>query len=133
MQLHPLLLCAGTWTLGLSKGTYGETDIGESAFNTAFWASEHHIVKRVCASCSSDYQEVYYRRYTNDVNVYDVYDTLKENWFSADNTLNSDFGIFSSYADGIPCTLISPRCKTNKMSVPMCSHCPDQPMAVLQL
>lgn len=89
-----------TWTIGLSKGSYGETDIGQSAFNQAFWASEHHIVKRVCSSCSSDYQEMYMRRYTN-TSTWDVYDSLKENWFSADNTLNTDFGIFSTYDDAV--------------------------------
>jgi len=89
-----------TWTLQLSKGTYGTTDTGSSTFNSAVWSSANHIVKRVCSSCSSDYQEMYYRRLT-DTSSFDVYDQLKENWFSASNTLGTDFNIFSSYADAV--------------------------------
>merc|ERR1711907_815113 len=85
-----------TWTLGLSKGTYGNTDIGQSAFNQRFWASEHHIIKRVCSSCSPDFREVYYRRYTK-LDSFDIYDTIKENWDTANNVANKDFGLFSTY------------------------------------
>merc|ERR1711959_374046 len=34
-------------------------------------------------------------------NSFPVYDYMKENWFSKDNKLNTDFGIFSTYADAI--------------------------------
>merc|ERR1711907_134680 len=85
-----------TRTLGLSKGTYGNTDIGQSAFNQRFWASEHHIIKRVCSSCSPEFREVYYRRYTK-LDSFDIYDTIKENWGYRNNILNRDFGLFSTY------------------------------------
>merc|ERR1711907_305382 len=78
-----------TWTLGLSKGTYGNTDIGQSAFNQRFWASEHHIIKRVCSSCSPEFREVYYRRYTK-LDSFDIYDTIKENWGYRNDILKSD-------------------------------------------
>merc|ERR1711998_386535 len=93
-------LASTTWTLQLSKGSYGTTDNGRSTFNTAVWNSANHIVKRECSSCSSDYQEMYYRRLT-DTNSFDVYDSLKENWFSADNTLGTDFCIYSSYDNAV--------------------------------
>jgi len=93
-------LASTTWTLQLSKGSYGTTDNGQSTFNTAVWNSANHIVKRLCSSCSSDYQEMYYRRLT-DTSSFDVYDSLKENWFSADNTLGTDFCIYSSYDNAV--------------------------------
>ena len=61
------------WSLGLSKGQYGENDIGASSFNKLFWASPNHIVKRLCASCSAEYKEMYYRRYTS-TSSFPVYD-----------------------------------------------------------
>jgi len=93
-------LATTTWTLGLAKGSYGTTDLGESTFNTLFHDSANHIVKRECSSCSSAYQEIYYRRFT-DTSTWDVYDSLKENWMSANNTLGTDFGIYSSYDDAV--------------------------------
>jgi hypothetical protein len=88
------------WIAALSKGSYGKKDIGEANFNRAFWASKHHIIKRVCASCRQDYKVMYYRRYTA-VKDFAIYDYLKNNWKSSANRLNKDFGIFSSYQDAL--------------------------------
>jgi len=94
-------LASTTWTLQLSNTwPTATTDNGESTFNTAVWNSANHIVKRLCSSCSSDYQEMYYKRLT-DTSSFDVYDSLKENWFSADNTLGTDFCIYSSYDNAV--------------------------------
>ena len=70
-------------------------DLGAAEFNRRFWGSPHGIVKRVCASCSSDYQVMYYRRYTQE-GSFPVYDYLKQNWRANSNRINVDFGIFSS-------------------------------------
>ena len=43
---------------------------------------------------------MYYRRYTSPAS-FGVYDYLKENWFSKNNAINRDFGIFSSYDDAV--------------------------------
>merc|ERR1719502_206644 len=88
----------GHWTKVLSNGgSYGTTDVGAARFNAMFKAGGM-IVKRVCSNCAADYKEMYYRRYSSPDNV-NVYDLMKQNWFSRNNVLNRDFGIFSSYAD----------------------------------
>jgi len=94
------------WTTGLESGTYCPnpadnstcTDLGATEFNTLFWASRHHIVKRLCANCSADYQEIYYRR-LSQVDSFAVYDYLKDNWNSSNNALGLDFNIYSTYDD----------------------------------
>ena len=88
------------WVLGLAKGSYGSKDIGKDEFNKIFQQSSSAIIKRVCSSCSNDYKEIYYRRYTNP-SSFTPYDYMKQNWFSKNNAVNKDFGIFSSYADAV--------------------------------
>ena len=88
------------WVLGLAKGSYGSKDIGKDEFNKIFQQSSSAIIKRVCSSCSNDYKEIYYRRYTNP-SSFTPYDYMKQNWFSKNNAVNKDFGIFSSYADAL--------------------------------
>merc|ERR1711998_666310 len=88
------------WNLGLSKGGYGNKDIGHAEFNKLFANSPNKIVKRVCSGCRSEYKEMYYRRYSSPSNV-NVYDLMKQNWKSHNNVVNKDFGIFSSYADAV--------------------------------
>lgn len=104
-----MLGASTTWTKQLSKGSYGTVDVGQTAFNTAVQKSQHHIVKRECSSCGSDYQTMYIRRYTQ-TDSWDSYDSLKQNWFSQSNTLNSDFGIFSTYQEAVDCKSASSSC-----------------------
>lgn len=98
-ELHSLDLFLG-WTLGLSKGSYGNKDMGATEFNQLFWASPNKIVKRLCSKCAADYKEIFYRRYTS-VTSFPVYDYMKQNWKLQNNLINRDFGIFSSYTDAL--------------------------------
>ena len=93
-------LCSGkpvNWVLGYATK---RTDVGEKKFNTLFHASKTHIIKRVCRSCKPEYREIFYRRYTH-VSTFGAYDYMKQNWRSASNKINKDFGIFSSYGDAL--------------------------------
>merc|ERR1711918_189943 len=105
MQRINRSLCAArwqvaSWKLGLSKGRYGNKDIGHAEFNKLFANSPNQIVKRVCSGCRSEYKEMYYRRYSSPSNV-NVYDLMKQNWKTHNNVVNKDFGIFSTYADAV--------------------------------
>jgi len=91
---------AASWKLGLSKGRYGNKDIGHGEFNKLFANSPNKIVKRVCSGCRSEYKEMYYRRYSSPSNV-NVYDLMKQNWKNHNNVVNKDFGVFSTYADAV--------------------------------
>jgi len=84
----------------LSNSAYGNYDVGAAKFNDVFKKSGDFVIKRVCSNCRSDYKEVYYRRYTSPT-AFAPYDYMKMNWFSGNNVLNRDFGIFSSYADAM--------------------------------
>jgi len=87
------------WVKGFGKGAYGHYDVGAGEFNKLFQkSSPHHIVKRLCSGCRSEYKTTYYRRYTHP-SSFGVYDYMVENWFSKNNEINKDFGIFSSYED----------------------------------
>merc|ERR1712185_860659 len=88
------------WAKLLSNGAYGNYDVGAAKFNDVFRKSGDFVIKRICSNCRSDYKEVYYRRYTSPT-AFAPYDYMKMNWFSSNNVLNKDFGIFSSYADAI--------------------------------
>lgn len=63
------------WTVGLEKGSYCQNatdnvtciDLGfngSETFNHKFYYSSHKIIQRRCSSCSSDYQTIFYRRWT---------------------------------------------------------------------
>ena len=41
-------------------------DVEEAAFNLHFAQAPNRIIKRTCDDCSSDYKEMYYRRFTNE-------------------------------------------------------------------
>merc|ERR1711871_110162 len=103
----PKFMCAkvhgassGTWVKLLTNGAYGNYDVGAAKFNDVFRKSGDFVIKRVCSNCRSDYKEVYYRRYTSPAS-FAPYDYMKMNWFSRNNVLNKDFGIFSSYEDAM--------------------------------
>merc|ERR1711998_742410 len=66
--------------------------------NACVAADPYRIVKRLCASCSSDYQTMYYRRLT-DPSPVSVYDLMRQNWFDANNVRGTDFNIYSSETD----------------------------------
>jgi len=90
----------GPWVKLLSNGNYGNYDVGASKFNDVFKKSGDFVIKRICSNCRSDYRETYYRRYTAPTS-FAPYDYMKMNWFSRNNVINQDFGIFSSYADAM--------------------------------
>jgi len=87
--------------LALAKGRYGTRDLGAAEFNRLFnHVSPYHIVKRVCQTCSPEYREIYYRRFTSPT-TFAVYDYLKDNWFNNNNKIHSDFNLYSSYGDAV--------------------------------
>jgi hypothetical protein len=88
------------WVKLLSNGAYGAFDVGAAKFNDVFKKSGDFVIKRVCSNCNSAYRETYYRRYTSPT-AFAPYDYMKMNWFSRNNVLNTDFGIFSSYDDAM--------------------------------
>ena len=86
----------GHWTNAASNAAPGAA----AAFNEAAQSDPNHIIKRTCSNCADDYKEMYYRRYTNGA-TFKPYDYMTQNWFSKDNVLNKDFGIFSTYHDAL--------------------------------
>jgi hypothetical protein len=72
------------WRCVLSKGSFGETDVGTAAFNELLTASPTKIVRRECLDCSREYQRVYYKRKT-PLGALDLYTALKTHWTDEGN------------------------------------------------
>jgi len=86
------------WRKALSKGAFGKTDLGATAFNRAFSRSKTHMIKRVCKGCAKPYRVLYYKRLTK-VSSFRPYDYMKNNWRRRHNVINKDFAIYSSFSD----------------------------------
>ena len=91
------------WTQALSKGSFGNSDLGEETFNRLFWQSPNQIIKRLCPSCHHDYQKIFYRRYTS-TNSFKPYSYMRHGWNETYNRLHTDFDIFSTYEDALTAT-----------------------------
>eukprot|EP01083_Nonionella_stella_P270796 917193_1 len=68
-------------------------------FNTLFWNSEHHIIKRVCSDCWPKWQTIYYKRLTltDSVDIYNIMMTWEKN----NNVLGTDFNLYTTLTDAI--------------------------------
>jgi hypothetical protein len=88
------------WTPVYQKGSYGSIDVGSASFFSTFEASPNKIAQRLCASCAATHSEVYYKRITNTGN-YNPYSVLIDSWIQTDNTLGTDFELYSTYEDAI--------------------------------
>lgn len=89
-----------TWPVVLAKGNFGNINIGEAAFNEMFRNSQSHIARRECQDCTGTHQLIFYKRLTN-VDSFNAFDYLANNWFSSNNNLNSDMQLFSTYEDAV--------------------------------
>jgi len=77
-------------------------DIGREGFREMFAASPEKIVWRVCASCVPSHQSIYYKRYTDVPEDFNLHGALLHWWSGNDaNVANRDFKIFSTYEDAI--------------------------------
>ena len=79
-----------------SKGSYGNLDKGESYTNNLFAASK--IFLRECKDCVDTHKNIFYKRLTPIPSSLSIY-RLFNNWTSANNILNTDFKLYSSWAD----------------------------------
>lgn len=90
-----------TWvevlTLGGNDNSYnGEIiDLKSVVFNSIFQTSDYHIIQRECATCSDDYQYLYYRRITDTESV-DVYSLITSWSTDTGNVIMKDFMLFTS-------------------------------------
>jgi hypothetical protein len=100
---------APTWAIVFAKGSYGNADglnnlqtidVGSANFLSTFLASPNRIAKRLCSGCAATHQEVYYKRITNTAS-YNPYAVLIDAWLQTDNSLNTDFELYSTYEDAI--------------------------------
>eukprot|EP01083_Nonionella_stella_P270793 917187_1 len=74
-------------------------NINGTNFNTLFWNSEHHIIKRVCSDCWPKWQTIYYKRLTLTDSV-DIY-SIMYNWEKDNNVLGTDFNLYTTLTDAI--------------------------------
>eukprot|EP01052_Picozoa_sp_SAG31_P017872 SAG31_NODE_1241_length_9165_cov_4.706155_2_plen_331_part_00 len=104
------------WPVVLSKGSFGNTDVGAESFNAMFLRSATRIARRQCPSCQDGYKELYYKRLT-DLDTFGPYDLLKENWVDTNNVINVNFAIYSSYQDALGGTNAWEYCNYNDAGV----------------
>eukprot|EP00947_MAST-08B_sp_MAST-8B-sp1_P000059 g59.t1 len=89
------------WSLVYSKAAYAVTyDAGAEGFNGLFQRSPWQIIRRTCTTCLSDYQDIYYRRYTKR-STFRPFSDLLVRWTSEHHTAHTDYDIFSSLADAM--------------------------------
>jgi hypothetical protein len=103
--LHIECRIAPGWTPVYQKGSYGSMDVGSASFSTTFEASPNKIVKRSYVSYAATHREVYCKRITPTAS-YSVYALLIDSWVGGVgtgvyNTLDTDFGLYSTYEDAI--------------------------------
>jgi len=95
-------LISQTWKVFMSKGSYGNYDLGASITNRNIKAlpQKAKIIRRLCADCAVSHRQIFYKRLTNDANI-DYHTLLGSRWASANNRLNSDFKLYSTFEDAI--------------------------------
>eukprot|EP01051_Picozoa_sp_SAG22_P001461 SAG22_NODE_58_length_23645_cov_16.637943_1_plen_654_part_10 len=94
----PLEDIVGLSNLGSDGSGQVTVDIGAAAFNEAFHRSSG-IIYRYCPSCPSSHQHVYYKR-LNNLESFEPYTYMSCYWAqNPDNTLGTDFDLYSSLAD----------------------------------
>ena len=79
--------------------SYEDTEIFND-FNTMFWKSRHHIVKRTCVGCTTTHKEIFYKRLTN-VDTFDVASVMYQTWTSGNNLIGTDFQLYSTFEDAL--------------------------------
>lgn len=69
-----------------------------TTFNSVFEAGGG-VLERRCTTCSSDYQSIFYKRTSGFPANKDWATLFRQDWFSHENVLGTDFELYSSEAD----------------------------------
>jgi hypothetical protein len=77
---------------------FWQVDRGQ-AYADAMFQTAGSIFKRECPSCVTSHKFIFYKRITAVPSSFSVYNNMKELWSSADNILNTDFELYSSWND----------------------------------
>eukprot|EP01035_Chromulina_nebulosa_P046833 gene46833-63451_t len=73
------------------------TDLGATAVDQLFATSK--VLYRLCPTCTSTHQQIFYQRLTSIPASFSIYSNLINTWTSTNNILNTDFKLFGSYSD----------------------------------
>eukprot|EP01036_Dinobryon_divergens_P031686 gene31686-41131_t len=74
-----------------------KTDLGAAAVNQLFATS--NVFYRLCPSCVSTHQQIFYQRLSPIPASFSVYSAMVNLWTISNNVLNTDFKLFGSYTD----------------------------------
>jgi regulation of enolase protein 1 (concanavalin A-like superfamily) len=84
-----------------SNTLYART-IGREAFRALLAESpEPKIIWRVCATCVPSHQHIYYRRYKEVPEDFNLLNALLNSWSNLNNVQDTDFRLFSTYEDAV--------------------------------
>jgi len=85
------------WVTLHATGNHGNEQLAKDAFNIEARKSDKGIIRRLCSTCATSHQEVYFRR-KNSPHTYDYYEGLMVIW-RGDVGFHSDFDIYSTLQD----------------------------------
>eukprot|EP00941_MAST-03F_sp_MAST-3F-sp1_P002444 g2444.t1 len=80
----------------VSRGSFGNHNVGRDEFNRLFHESKHKIIHRECSDCPDSHKNVYYKRIKN-FDTFDPYGKLLLSWTEEDNKFNEDFELYSDW------------------------------------
>ena len=86
---------APSWTTVYSDNP--RIDLGASATDALF--NQSKVFRRLCKTCDAEHTEIYYKRITSIPSGWSVYSNMKTVWASANNIINQDFKLYSTYSD----------------------------------
>lgn len=98
----PVIVSMIPWETVFQSGTFGSTQLDQTAFNLIFNRGPG-IIHRECADCPSSHENIYYVRKTS-IDTFDAYTYMMLDWKSAQNTIHVDFDIFSTFEDATALT-----------------------------
>jgi len=84
-----------SWTTVYSDNP--RIDLGASATDALF--NQSKVFRRLCKTCDAEHTEIYYKRITPIPSGWSVYNNMKTVWASANNIINIDFKLYSTYSD----------------------------------
>jgi hypothetical protein len=89
------------WVQVAGSDTLFMPDAGKEAFRALFEDAPQKIVKRVCITCVTTHEYIYYKRLTPVPAELDLFEYLLNSWMNTHNQPNVDFKIYSTYEDAI--------------------------------
>jgi len=93
-----------TWFKVAGSDSLHREPIGREAFRDMLSDSsddEQYIVWRVCATCFTSHQNIYYKRLTPIPPEMNLLEMLLNDWTNVNNTENIDFKIYSTFEDAV--------------------------------